>query len=395
MPKQVVLITNYFPYYLGEQFLETEIKYWTDLVVMPLNKGGAKRELQANIKLDDLFIENKPSKLKILSFIFYKQFYVELLCCKNFKDLKGLLISFLYFLHYKKYLEKYLQSNKGTEFVFYTFWYTDVTYALQSLKRKYDFKLVTRVHRYDLYEFNYMPLRRHFLNNIDTIYTITDSAVQYLVDTYGFSKEIIKTSRLGVEDFGIKNMPNDEHIFQIVSCSFLGKIKRIDKIIDAIACFSKMHKNIEIKWTHIGDGELRNYLEKYAKEKLNISYNFLGNLKNTDVYEFYKNNKVDVFLNVSESEGVPVSIMEAMSCHIPVIAPNVGGIKDMIIDKHNGILMSSNPDIAEISNALNNMEFFKAETTRQNAYEIYHEKYNAKVNYTEFIKEIRECKSSY
>jgi len=96
---------------------------------------------------------------------------------------------------------------------------------------------------------------------------------------------------------------------------------------------------------------------------------------------------IDVFINVSESEGVPVSIMEAMSCHIPIIAPDVGGIKDMVIDEYNGILLSGDPDINEIAVGLEKIEYFKNSKIRENAYALYLDKYNAKRNYEEFIND--------
>jgi len=48
-------------------------------------------------------------------------------------------------------------------------------------------------------------------------------------------------------------------------------------------------------------------------------------LPHNDVLNYYASNPVDVFINTSSSEGLPVSIMEAMSFGIPVIATNVGG----------------------------------------------------------------------
>lgn len=74
-------------------------------------------------------------------------------------------------------------------------------------------------------------------------------------------------------------------------------------------------------------GQILDKIEEiFIQEIVNVAYNFVEYLNNEEVYTFYRNNRVDVFLNVSESEGVPVSIMEAMSCHIPTIAPDVGGM---------------------------------------------------------------------
>ena len=61
-----------------------------------------------------------------------------------------------------------------------------------------------------------------------------------------------------------------------------------------------------------------------------MQYEFIGQLKNEDVQKYYHTHHIDLFINVSESEGLPVSIMEAMSYGIPVIATNVGGTREIV-----------------------------------------------------------------
>ena len=60
---------------------------------------------------------------------------------------------------------------------------------------------------------------------------------------------------------------------------------------------------------------------------------------------------VDLFLNVSEYEGVPVSVMEAQSFGIPVIATAVGGTPE-IVNEENGFLLPENPSQDEIASAI-------------------------------------------
>lgn len=280
--------------------------------------------------------------------------------------------------------------------IFYTYWYTEATYALQSLKHISNIKLVTRTHRFDLYEDatleNYMPLRRQFTANINRVFTITDSAIDYFSTTYGYSKEKIITSRLGVIDRKIISKPSLPNVFHIVSCSAIRPVKRLDIIIDVVEKLCEDNKNISFIWTHMGDGPLHQKIEEYATLRLskisNIQYHLLGALSNEDVYKYYKNQNVDVFLNASESEGVPVSIMEAMSCHIPIIAPDVGGIKDVVVDGYNGILLSKECLIEEIVACFEDINLFKEKNIRDNSYKIFLEKYNAQKNYEEFIRDI-------
>ena len=56
----------------------------------------------------------------------------------------------------------------------------------------------------------------------------------------------------------------------------------------------------------------------------------MGSLSAAEVLRVYEDAPFDVFINTSQKEGVPVSIMEAMRCGIPVIAPAVGGIPELI-----------------------------------------------------------------
>lgn len=402
--KKIILITSDFPYSGGEQFLETEIKYYRDknikVIILPIKKNSKKRVIPENIVVDDYIAENR--KIRIYYFfkflkdgIFYKELFSEKWV--PIKKLKIFLTSISSYEMYKEIFNLYFSNMDNLDkTLVYTYWNNKVTYALQSLKQKYGYMLVSRIHGSDLYKeikpYNYMPLKKHFTTNIEKIFTITESANLYLKNMYGFSEDILQLSRLGVEDKGIITKCSKENNLYLVSCSFLTKVKQVHKIIESLELVALKRKDIFFNWTHIGGGELYNDLGNYAKKKLdnikNISYNFVGYYENYKVYEFYKNNPVDLFINVSKSEGVPVSIMEAMSCHIPIIAPDVGGIKDMVIDGYNGMLLKSNFEIKDIISALNNIEFFKNKEIRDNSYKIFLDKYNAKKNYTKFVKDL-------
>jgi glycosyltransferase involved in cell wall biosynthesis len=52
--------------------------------------------------------------------------------------------------------------------------------------------------------------------------------------------------------------------------------------------------------------------------------------------------KADVCILISHSEGFPLSILEAMSLNLPIIASNVGGISEQVIDGYNGYLIQRN-----------------------------------------------------
>lgn len=408
MIKQIILITNTFPYSPGEEFLETEIKYWAqqddiDFIIMPKRMTNDLRELPTNISIDhtllDMPIEqiNKVNMaLQILvSGTFYKEVYRNVL--SNPKRLKYTLTACRDLLHYRGLLKKYLQKHKSQEILFYSYWHTEVCYASQFLKSEFDnIKVVSRIHRYDLYqehrEYSYMPLKKQFTKSIDKVFTISEEGTDYLLDTYGFDTATVEVSRLGVEDYAIDTKISKTDHCNIASCSYVSKVKRIDKIIDALVILADSNPNMTYQWTHIGNGNLYEQTLQMAKDKLsrfaNIHYIFKGHMTNQEVYQFYKNSNIDVFINVSESEGVPVTIMEAMSCYIPIVAPDVGAISDMVKNGFNGYLLSSACKVKEIVDALTNIEFYKDTGVKRNAYEVFLDKYNAEKNYNTFISNL-------
>ena len=72
--------------------------------------------------------------------------------------------------------------------------------------------------------------------------------------------------------------------------------------------------------------------ESVAKLPNNIKVELLGMIDPNELVAFYKQRTVDLFLNVSSSEGVAMTILEALSLGIPVFATNAGGSSEVIDD---------------------------------------------------------------
>ncbi len=171
---------------------------------------------------------------------------------------------------------------------------------------------------------------------------------------------------------------------RIISCSNIIRIKRLDLVIDAL---SKI--NFFVEWTHIGEGDLK---EKIIKEAsilpANIKANFKGYMKNEELREYYSRNHLDLFLNVSESEGVPVSIMEALSAGIPVFATNAGGTSELIDDRIGKLLpidLTADKLSKEIENYFYQPEIEKLKL-RENARKRWNELANAEKVYSSFVE---------
>lgn len=88
----------------------------------------------------------------------------------------------------------------------------------------------------------------------------------------------------------------------------------------------------------IGDGPLRAKCEEIVKNSgMEEKVNFLGFQR--DVTSFLK--ETDIFALISNYEGLPISIIEAMSCSLPIIASRVGGIPELIDNSINGFCVEN------------------------------------------------------
>jgi len=162
--------------------------------------------------------------------------------------------------------------------------------------------------------------------------------------------------------------------------------------LEGILCASQMRKHQKFEWTHMGNGSVRSELQKKADRLFpeNAKAFFPGYTTKSSLMKFYKEHPVDVFINVSSTEGTPVSVMEAASCGIPIIATSVGGNPE-IVSEGNGILLNSNPTPDEIAKAI--FTFLDdpeaAVGKRSGSRAVWMERYNADVNFRTFAERLQ------
>jgi glycosyltransferase involved in cell wall biosynthesis len=303
----LVIFTTTFPYEGGEQFLETEIEFlskeFDKIVIVPAKANGKIRDTPKNVIIDNYTSKMDRSIFNRVKNLFDRNFILNLTL--NHSQNRYLAIRMVYINRYLKWLKNFDKRYYNINFkntIFYSYWFDSATIALSIEKRKNRLiKFVTRTHGGDLYEsehnFKYFPMRRDVLINIDRVFPISLKGKKHLLKKYKPISRKIIVSRLGIKPHGFKSIPSDDNILRVVSCSSLIEIKRVHIIIEALSLL--VDKNIKVLWTHIGDGILKEDLEKKSKEKLtkNIKYRFLGKLSNSDVYKFYRENRVDLFIN--------------------------------------------------------------------------------------------------
>ena len=166
----------------------------------------------------------------------------------------------------------------------------------------------------------------------------------------------VNTVHLGVDTQGyIKEKSNINDPLIIATPAELKEHKGHVYAIEAAKKLIDMGIN-NFKWYFFGSGPLLNELEEKVIE-LNLSNHcyFRGNIDHQELLNKYKLHEVDIVISSSISipdvfEGIPVSLMEAMSYGIPVIATNSGGTNELV-NGESGILVKQN-DAEAILNAI-------------------------------------------
>ncbi len=92
-----------------------------------------------------------------------------------------------------------------------------------------------------------------------------------------------------------------------------------------------------------GDGPERPRIEQQIAELgLTASVRMLGTVRNTPAVL----SMLDLFALTSDNEASPVSILEAMSCQLPVVAPRVGSIPELVRPDQTGLLVDAEDEVA-------------------------------------------------
>ena len=174
--------------------------------------------------------------------------------------------------------------------------------------------------------------------------------------------------------------PNDIIIGSIGR--MMNNIKGFDKLI---VLFSELHQhNPSYKLLIIGDGPMLATYQKQVDElKLSKSVYFAG--YQSEVNDYYE--IMDFYITLPRSEGFGLSVVEAMSHQVPVLASNIGGIRNILASEKNGFLLENenSDEIIPILSQLTMDTDFRKKIMDQ-AYKTYLKNYSQSI-YTKNVRE--------
>ena len=194
---------------------------------------------------------------------------------------------------------------------------------------------------------DYYMLNNHFTR----VVAVSQEMKKTLIQKYGFKEEKVEVIYNGIPlpELNLSLNLNLKYngVFHIGTVGRMVPVKDFNLFLEIAAEIKKqIISNFEfrisnfknIHFSILGDGPLKDKLTQKAKDlKIDYYVEFISPMP--DPMPYYQS--LDLYLNTSLHEGIPLSILEAMACGKPVVAPKVGGIPEIISDGENGILVEA------------------------------------------------------
>lgn len=397
MARILRLFTQHFPYDGGETFLIEELSQlsaaFDTVIVMPsdVTSRELQMELPGNVHIEELTFSSNNLRLRrilgkyglrILGMYVY-EFYKSKHRWKYVLEAKWNVLRLVGLINKS---ESIPQEWKEEDSIWYTYWFNDWT-SILAWKRRLGWKnrLVTRAHGFDFDEAQrasgYHPFRHCEMQDVNQVVQISDYGKHYMLKQLG--KDLpISRSYLGSKDCG-EGPINADNVYTLVTCSNLVPLKRLQLMPLLLS-----HIGIPFQWIHFGGDDARlaslaaltqNYLDA-------TQFEFKGLKSNSEILEYYSENAVDVFMNISEMEGLPFSMIEASSFGIPLMGCAICGVPE-IVNEDTGLLIPKDFDPKEVAKQLE----LKLQTTfrdklfRSGVREFWKKNFRADNNYPDFI----------
>ena len=162
-------------------------------------------------------------------------------------------------------------------------------------------------------------------------------------------KEGVRESRIEahqnfIDDAALHPLPTEERAqwrrslgiadqATVIGCvARLTRVKRHDVLIDSFRLIAEIAPDAVL--LIVGDGELRAQLQGHVNGAgMADQVIFTGTLLNTPLPQHL----FDIAVLTSENEGFPNALVEAAACAVPIVAPPVGGVVDVLLDGQTGL----------------------------------------------------------
>jgi colanic acid/amylovoran biosynthesis glycosyltransferase len=194
------------------------------------------------------------------------------------------------------------------------------------------------IHSHDIYDCHAMLQPK--LRDAVFLAPISEYNIRYLADLLGeWVREKCHVVHCGIDPSKYAPKPRmtgSGDVFQILQIGTMHWKKAQVHLIQTAAILRD--RGVPFQLNIIGEGEERQNIEaEIQKYNLNRHVQLLGAKTQDEVVQILP--VADCYIQSSVSEGIPVAIMEAMACELPVVSTNITGIPELVLDGKTGILV--------------------------------------------------------
>lgn len=300
------------------------MKNFTKVLIVSPNYKNRKGGIASVIKLykkhlkeEFIYVPSIYFQNLILSFILFPINLLELIF--NLIKRKSLKIVHIHGSHGGSFYRKYI-----------VFWIS---------KKLFSKKVIYHLHSSD-FEIFYNNASKilkskiqKLINNSDAVIVLSEEWRGFIFDNFDPKKIKILENIVEKQNFYSKQIDNNK-----ITLLFLGRIGNRKGIFDLLDVISKLNDSFNQKLELVigGDGEIEK-LKKIISHKNLKNVQFVGWVKGQKKSKLLNN--CDIFVLPSYNEGLPISLLEAMSFGKPIISTNIGGIPRILMNDVNGFII--------------------------------------------------------
>ncbi len=185
-------------------------------------------------------------------------------------------------------------------------------------------------------------LRKVISSFIQRYVCVSDDLHQWLINTVGISREkaLLIQNGINTERFNIAKIPSKQLRFAIVA-----RITPVKDHLNLLKAFVLLNQELASEsmpqLAIVGDGKQRSQLVAFCEQNDLATVTFLG--ARDDIEQILA--QTDVFVLSSIAEGIPMTILEAMSASTAIVATRVGGVPEVVEEGKEGFLVENrNPE---------------------------------------------------
>lgn len=191
---------------------------------------------------------------------------------------------------------------------------------------------------------------RHMINHCDGLIVLSNHWKNFFANHFSPNKIFIISNIVGYipPKLNLSEKNNGK-----IKLLFLGRIGDRKGIFDLLELFKLKHHELGLTYEVIvgGDGETQRLKEFVRNNDLESVVRFVGFVEGEEKEKILQ--EADIYVLPSYNEGLPISILEAMSYSMPIVSTNVGGIPEIVENKYNGYLVEPGDKEALLKAILN------------------------------------------